>query len=559
MRLLPCIFILLLAGSVMADLTPSVRYFNFDYNGAVLVDSLDSIYAGRYEVLVADQGGTSWGTKYTAIYAYDNTFQFYQYLDLHNAWGESGNIGQINERMAGGLADSTSMYWHSLDSCEYDTSGSTSWMVPYSESEAGSRLIAYSGTRRLINLTAPNFATVFCDSYADSLKDVLIDAGWPVVTGIWGDNMTLPQTVGVSTCPSGRGRMWEDNLGDDEYFGCESWSDWHANYRDTQLVDALGVLGDSLWSRLSLQLCVNGNGWAGSDINPVQTNAYGFHKEFADTTKIGKVSREFEFGGRVYLAGEFFVPGPTNAASQIDSATVADPQCPPYFYKHQVEIALFGEEWWFNPRDLSASRHYGWNEAWIGALVQYYLVRSSATHLSFAVGPSYNELNWLTGAGDDACVAAGEDGDSCYWIDALGVRLGRDDDAAGWNTDTVRWYLGSVQCLQCMDTVGIGKDDVSQNFVIFLKRWVGDDGYSYVILHRTAGDNQATFTNSWSPTFDLPAGSWSKLTIVGAWGSAITQDSLRNGEGGIYRQETGGEDAGKANRERLLRMRRSVL
>jgi hypothetical protein len=64
-------------------------------------------------------------------------------------------------------------------------------------------------------------------------------------------------------------------------------------------------------------------------------------------------------------------------------------------------------------------------------------------------------INHLDGAGD--CGPAGYPGDSCYWIDALGVRLGRDGDAAAWDTDQVDWYAASVTCDICAITAGQGK------------------------------------------------------------------------------------------------------
>jgi len=537
---------------VGADLTPSVRYFNFDYNDDILVDSLDSIVAGRYEVLVADDSyGDGYRLKYDDMYAYDNTMRFYVYLDLHNPWASSGAIGQVNLIVGSHMADSGLLYWHSKDSAEADWG----WYEPYSKSVPNSILKTYNGTRALLNNTASDYATMFCDYYGDALAGLHPTANWSLY-GIWGDNMGIPQTLSIKTCPGGRGTMYEGGLGIDALYGCESQSDWHNDYRDTVLVKYLGMLGDSLVTRSSLDLCINGQGWGGYTLG---SSPYAYQPNYYDTTKIGDISREREFGGRSMNAGEFFYPGPTNAAAQIDSATVASQYGPFTMFAHNVQIAVFGTEQWFNPTRTSAQRVYGWTKAWYDDLCLYYIYRSQSTYLSFSEGPNAGVLNWITGATDNACVQAGEDDDSCYWIDALGVRLGRDDDASAWNIDTVRYYLGSVQCLQCMDTAGIGKDDVSQNFVVFLKRWAGDDSYDYMVLSRTAGNNQSTFTSSWSPTFDLPTGDWNKLTIAGNWGSVITQDSLRNGEGGIYRQASAEEAASKSNRSWLLRMRRSVF
>ena len=526
---------LLTGNAAAADLTPSVRYFSFDYNADTMSNTLDSIIAGRYDALVAGGGfdGSGYGNKYSDLAAHKADLWFFGYTDLHDAFYSNGGVNQVNQEIGPYMADSTTLYWHSMDSVEV----SWGWVEPFASGEANSRLKSYGGGRALVNLTASDFALNYADHYWDTLQNLTV--GW-TLRGPWGDNMSFAQGADVSTCPSGRGRLQEDNLGNDVLWGCiNSIYDWHENYLDTQLIDGIAAAGDSLESRLGLHLCVNAVSWGTYYQN---TSVYEFQDEYYDTSRVGHVWRTFEWGSRSVHAGEFFFHGPTNAASQIDSTTVCTWYSPMSMYAAQVGLAIHNVGWWFNPRTALSNRHYGFSKTWYDDLCLYYIHRSQTTFLNFANEPcdGANEHNWYNGATAESCVHAGLEGDSCYWIGALGVRLGRDDDVTGWNTDTVRWYLGSVQCLPCMDTVGIGKDDVNQNFVIFLRRWSGDDSYNYMVLQRTAGDDQTTFTNSWSSTFSLPTGNWNKLTVAGSWGSAITQDSLRNGEGGIYRQVSSG-------------------
>jgi hypothetical protein len=169
-------------------------------------------------------------------------------------------------------------------------------------------------------------------------------------------------------------------------------------------------------------------------------------------------------------------------------------------------------------------------------------VRARTTHISFANEPEtrLGVLNQIDGAySDGKCVAAGNPGDSCYWIGALGERVGRDGNSPAWDSDVVNYYAASVDCPDCIYTNGLGKDADNQNWVIFSRRWSGDDGYEYMVLLRPAGVDQDEWAGSHSPNFTLADGPWQKMSTDGSWSSNMATDHLENGRGGIYRRASG--------------------
>ncbi len=518
-----------LAGT---DLTPSVNYFNFDYGAVQTSDELDSIVAGRYEALVADLSyGGGYIDKYNDLIRYDPNLQIYVYLDFANSNASTAQLPHVNQ-VVGPLMeadghDSTHMYWHSRD---YTPTG-WGYLDAYATSEFGSRLRTYGGNRFLIRNTDESFRRHFIDAYADSIKNRYAATRNYTITGLWFDNMGIPQTCDVSSSAPGR-YMYENLLGVNSQFGGESWSDWHGYYRDTVLLKYMRLLAESLLTRTGLKININATGWGhglGTDYS------YGYRPQYFDPALSGPVSREHEYVGTPYRGNISFHPGPTNGATSIDSATVAAHYYPGTMYKGMVACSGADVEHWFNPSHSSSP--YGFRKWRYDALALYYLWRSRTTYLSFANDPANNgSLNWIDGATTDGrCDHAGTPGDSCYWLPALGERVGRNGMDYAWDQDTVRWYAASVTCNDCMITDGVGKDGVGQNWVVFMRRWNGDDGYRYMILRRPMTTNQGTFAGSNAPSFPLIDGPWQKMDLDGNWGSPISAESLRNGEGGIYR------------------------
>ncbi len=520
------------------DLTPSVNYFNFDYGAVPTSDEIDSILAGRYEALVTDKSyGWGYSDKYNDFIRYDPDLEIYVYVDFSNVHTSSADLPQINEvvgpLMQAAGVDPENMYWHARDYTP------TSWgaYTGYSTNVEGSRLRTYGDTRILINNTNDAFRRFFIEAYADSIKNKHAATRNFEITGLWFDNMGMPQTCGVSSTDPGR-YMYENTLGVNAQFGGESWSPWHAAYRDTVLLKYLGLLAESLLTRTGLRLNVNSIGW-GYGLGDAYS--YGYRPEYFDPSISGPVSREHEFSGTPYGSAIAFYPGPTNGATSIDSATAAAHYYPGTMYQGMVACSQADVEHWFNPSH--SPDPYGFNKWHYDGLALYYLWRSRTTYLSFSNDPGDNgSLNWLDGgASGGRCVHAGMPGDSCYWLDALGERVGRDGDDPAWDEDTVRWYAASVTCNECMITEGAGKDNVGQNWVVFMRRWNGDDGFKYMVLSRPMSSYQTVFDNSNAPAIPLLDGPWQKMDFDGNWGPPQSTDAFRNGEGAIYRKAmTGG-------------------
>lgn len=523
----------LVGEAVGQDLTPSVNYFNFDYGAIPTSDEVDSILAGRYEALVTDMSyGWGYVDKYNDFIQYDPDLEIYVYLDFSNVHTGSAGLGQINDvvgpLMQADGQDPESMYWHSRDYTPTDFGAYDG----HNSNVVGSRLRTYGGTRPLVNNTNPNFLLHFVDAYADSIRNKHAATRNFEITGLWFDNMGMPQTCGVSSNASGR-YAYENTLGVNAQFGGESWSDWHASYRDTVLLKYMSHLAESLLTRTGLRLNINSIGW-GYGLGDAYS--YGYRPEYFDPSISGPVSREHEYSGTPYGSSVAFYPGPNNGATSIDSATVAAHYYPGTMYKGMVACSQADVEQWFNPSHGGAP--YGFNKWHYDGLALYYLWRSGTTYLSFANDPGNNgSLNWLDGgASGGRCVHAGLPGDSCYWLDALGERVGRDGASKTWDQDTVRWYAASVTCDDCMIAEGAGKDNAGQNWVVFMRRWTGDDSYQYMVLSRPMTTWQSTFANSNAPAIDLVNGPWQKMDHDGNWGSAISTDAFRNGEGAIYRK-----------------------
>ncbi|MFH1688193.1 MAG: hypothetical protein ABIE70_11820 [bacterium] len=519
------------------DLTPSVNYFNFDYGSMAVNSTLDSIIAGRYEVLVADGSyGTAYVSKYNDLVAYDPNMEFYVYHNFNDPYYSSAGLPPVNEwvgaRMAADGQDSTQMYWHSEDY----TSTDFGHYEAYATSEFGSRLLTYNGTRALVNNTNLNFIHHFVD-YAAEISGRHSGRNYNIA-GLWFDNMSIPATVGVGTGTSGR-HIHEAKLGGPSVqYGAWTISDWQQAFRDTVLIKYMAVLGDSLQNRLGLKVCINALAWAYGDKD---SYAAGYQPEYFIGELVKPVHREFEFGLSPHDHNEqLLYPGPTNSATSIDPAVVAADYSPVTIYQGQVDCSQQGVENWFNPGH--GYLEYSFRDYYYDCLAMYYLFRAKSTFISLANVPEYRlgVLNWLDGgASGGLCVHAGQTGDSCYWIDALGVRVGRDGWDDGWDNDVVDWYAASVDCPSCVITDGQGKDNDNQNWVVFRRRWSGDDGHDYMVLLRTPGQWQEQFAGSHSPAFALQDGPWEKMSHDGSWGSPITTETLENGRGGIYRAASG--------------------
>ena len=517
------------------DLTPSVNYFNFDYAAVPTSDRIDSIVGCRYEALVADNSyGTGYVDKYNDYVRYTSNLEIYCYLDFSNANASSAGAGYVNE-VVGALmeaagSDSTNMYWHSADRTQADWG----YYDAYNTSEFGSRLRTYYGTRFLTNTTDPVFVQYFVDEYVRRIKDKHGTAKNFDLTGLWFDNMGLPQTMSVSSSNPDR-HMWEDDLGAGAQYGGESWSDWHAAYRDVVLLEGTKAVAERMESQLGMKLCINAIGW-GHGLGTAYS--YGYQPSYFDGSVAAPVSREHEFCGNAYHGDISFYPGPSNSVSTFDSATVAAHYYPGTMYKGMVSCSQADVEHWFNP--AQGETPYGWCKRYYDCLALYYLWRSRTTFLSFSNGPNSGVLNWIDGGSDGACVHAGETNDTCYWIGAVGERVGRDGYDWTWDSDTVQWYAASVACPSAL-IENVGKDNAGQNYVVFMRRWTGDDGYRYMTLVRPPSRNQNTFGGSEAPAFELLEGPWEKMDIDGYWDSPIWNDSLRNGEGAIYRASFEGD------------------
>ena len=519
------------------DLTPSVNYFNFDYGSMAMSPTVDSIIAGRYEVLVADGSyGSGYVSKYNELVAFDPTMEVYVYHNFNDPYFSSAGLPPVNEwvgaRMANDGEDSTEMYWHSQDFTNTDFGH----YQAYATSEFGSRLLTYNGTRALVNNTNLNFVHHFVD-YAIQIA-ARHDGRNYDVDGLWFDNMSIPMTVGVGTGTAGR-HIHEASLGGpDAQYGAWTISDWQQDFKDTVLIKYMAILGDSLLSRAGLKVCINALTWAYGDKD---SYAAGYQPEYFIGELVKPVHREYEFGLSPHDHNEqLLFPGPSNSASSIDPGVVAADYSPVSIYQGQVDCSIEGVENWFSPGH--GYLEYGFRDYWYDCLAMYYLIRAKTTFITFANIPEYRlgVLNWLDGgASNGHCVPAGEAGDSCYWIDALGVRVGRDDWNDGWDNDVVNWYAASVDCPTCVITNGQGKDSDNQNWVVFSRRWAGDDGYDYMVLLRTPGEAQEHFAGSHSPAFALQDGPWEKMDQDGSWGSPISTESLENGRGGIYRSAAG--------------------
>ncbi len=522
------------------DLTPSVNYFNFDYGTVPMSSQVDSIIAGRYEVLVADGSyGSGYVSKYNELYALDPQLRFYVYHNFNDPYYSCAGLPPVNEwvgpRMEADGEDSTSMYWHSHDY----TPTSFGAYSAYSTSEYDSRLLTYNGTRALINNTNLNFLHHFVD-YAEMIVNRHSGRMYSV-SGLWFDNMSIPQTVGVSTSTPGR-HIHEPALGGPTaQYGAWTISEWQQAFKDTVLIKYTSILADSLKNRLGIDVCINALAWAYGDKD---SYAAGYQPEYFDGSLVKPVHREFEFGLSPHDHNQqLLYPGPTNSVSSINTATVAADYSPVSIYQGLVDCSQEGVENWFNPGH--GYLEYPFRIYWYDCLALYYLTRARTTYISFANVPEnrLGVLNWLDGGGSDGmCVAAGTPGDSCYWIDALGVRVGRDGNDPAWDTDQVEWYVASVDCDDCVITEGQGKDSFGQNWVIFRRTWTGDDGYRYMVLLRPAGQQQNQWAGSHSPTFELLDGPWQKLSHNGAWGASQATESFENGRAGIYRSAADGND-----------------
>ncbi len=520
-----------------ADLTPSVNYFSFDYHGTAMSDQLDSIVAGRYEILVADGSyGSAYVNKYNDLHAWDPDMEYYVYHNFNNPQYGSASQGPLNDyagpRMEADGHDSTHMYWHSEDYT------STDWghYEAYATSEVGSRLRTYNGTRPLVNNTDMSFIHHYID-YAQGVRDHHSGRNYEIA-GVWFDNMAVPQPLGVGNSSTGR-HCHETSLGGPTaQYGNWTNSPWQTAYRDTVLLKYMSIIGDSLKNRLNLKVCINAMGWG---YGLYTRHASGYNPEYFNPTLAKPVNREYEFGLSPHDHNQALLwPGPTNSASSIVTSTVAAGYSPIVIYAGMVASSPHDMEHWFSPGQ--GYLEYGFRDYWYDCLAMYYLIRGRTTYISFANKPEarLEVLNQLDGAySDGRCVAAGNPGDSCYWIDALGERVGRDGNSSLWDTDVVNWYAASVDCPDCQITNGFGKDADSQNWVIFSRRWSGDDGYEYMTLLRPAGVDQESWAGSHSPIVTLTDGPWQKMDQSGSWSSNITTDRFENGRGGIYRRASG--------------------
>ena len=527
-----------LAAHAGPDLTPSVNYFNFDYGSVPMSAQVDSIVAGRYEALVADGSyGSGYVSKYNELRALDPILEFYVYHNFNDPYYSSAGLPPVNQvigpLMEADGHDSTAMYWHSLD----QTTTSFGSYSAYSVSEFNSRLLTYNGTRALVNNTDMSFIHHFVD-YASQIASRHSGRNYQIA-GLWFDNMSIPQELGVGTSTPGR-HIYEAKLGGPtNQYGAWTISAWQQAYKDTVLIKYMAILGDSLKNRLNLKVCINALAWGYGDD---ESYACGYQPDYFMPNLVKPVNREFEFGLSPHDHNQqLLYPGPTNSATSINTATVAADYSPATIYSGQRASSIEGVENWFNPGH--GYLEYPFRIYWYDCLAMYYLIRAKTTYISFANVPEtrLGVLNWLDGGGSDGkCVPAGQPGDSCYWIGALGARVGRNGMDNSWDNDVVDWYVASVDCPECIITAGKGKDTRSQNWVVFRRRWVGDDGNQYMVLLRPAGTQQTQWAGSNSPTFDLLDGPWQKLDPDGNWGSPISTESLENGRGGIYR--TAAED-----------------
>ena len=548
MRYLFVLLILLPVAVWGADLTPSVNYFAYDYDAIPTSDEIDSIIAWRYEVLIADISfGTGYGTKYSELYAHDPSTQFYTYVDGMDGWSSTGALGPIIEAITPYLpgTDSTLAFYHSADTADYDTCGGVATRVAYGTDEFHSRLLTYAGgcpePRSIPKWSAPGYPTAFANYYAAPLKAKHDTASW-TLTGIWFDNRGIPQTGELLDC-SELPLLYETNLGGDTvHWGCETQTDgnrtYHTNFLSVELVHYTKVMADTIAALTGLKTTVNAVGFS-DEYESVYF--HGRHAEYYVADSQG-VDRSQEWTGSTTRNG-VFSPGPTNAATSIDSATVCAVLSPIDIYTEVQVLDADGFGEWFNPNPLGYVYHYPFSDQHYYDLCLYYLWRGRYTHLSFQCDPSGTELNWISGgASGGRCVGVGETGDSCYWIDALGERVGRDGKDAGWSTDTVRFYAASVTCTDCINTTGLGVDDAAQNWVVFSRQWDGDDDRSYLVLCRPGAANQTTYgTGTYTPPIPLPVGNWEKLDNDGDWTGVVAKagvDSFFNGGGGIYREVT---------------------
>ncbi len=544
MRIVTCmVACVVLACSAWGDLTPSVNYFNYDYGAVPMSTTVDSIVAGRYEVLVADASfGSGYGTKYSELYAFDNSMSFYVYVDGINNWGSSGALGTIIQAITPYLpgTDSTLAFYHTADTANYDTCGGTADRVAFATDEFNSRLLSYTGScpdpRSIPKWSAPGYPTAFANYYAAPLKAKHDTASW-TLAGIWFDNRAIPQTGSINDLTE-YPLLYETNLGGDTVkWGGETQKDdnrtYHNNFLQVELIHYTKVLADTIAAITGMKVSVNAVGFGDS---PETSVFLARHHAYYVADSQG-VDRSQEWMGSTTEAG-MFSPGPTNAATSIDSATVCAVLSPIDMYTETKVLDADGYGEWFNPRPRSSYRGYNFTDHHYFSLCLYYLWRGRYTYLSIAIDPNIGTLNWLDGGGSGGrCVAAGNAGDTCYWIDALGVRVGRDGQAAGWSTDTVRFYRASVQCVDCIDTTGVGADSEGQNWVVFSRQWAGDDGYNYLTLLRPTAENQRVWgATTETGSIALPTGDWNKLDKDGAWSGAVTSDTYVNGEGGIYRQ-----------------------
>lgn len=527
-------------GQTYTDLTPSLNFYNYDYGSDATSATIDSICALRYDALIADASyGAAWATKYDDYFTYagDSLLLIFVYVDGCNIHGTTAGMTYLDE-MASILTDSTAAMWHTDDSVYINESV---WLVPYSESESGSRLLSYSGNRTLWNYMCDDMPEVFADVIADSLKGLHSGSSWSL-DGIFFDNWGLGTPITSCGVEDTTGELHETGLGGASlHWGASGWGTWNKNYKDSVRIKYGSEFVDSLWTRETLLALVNASGW-GCYSDP-DVSCWSYHTKYYDTSlQSGRINRAQEWGGDPYRA-RHLCPGPTNGTGSIDSATVAECYDPPTLYADEKTYSAKNNGGqWYNPADTS--KHYGFKQNAYDAMTCHYLTKADNTYFMWSCDPDnlddwHDEMNWIAGDSPDTdCPHAGNSGDSCYWIDAFGVRLGREDDA-GWESDTVAYYCSSVSCSICEITGAHGVDPSTQNWIVFRRSWNGDDGYRYMVLHRPCSDHQDDFSNVWSHDFALPTGTWAKLAIDGTWSGTITADSLQNGQGFVYRMETG--------------------
>lgn len=538
-------------SQIRIDSTPSVNAFNLAYNNNGVLDSADGVLLGmRFDAIVFEIKWTAYASGAMVGYKVQNPDNIMLEYNSFQDNFVSGPVIEDRFQHAALLAflgaDSNLAYYMFEDSTivnrgSFASPNDTFPGVSNNTSDSSLSRIPFGSTsnnnNRRLAWYEPGIVTdAYIDYYLNLLdnpvESVAYDANGDATvddsifwSGIWHDNVGVGGQSGARTDtsigidPNG-GKVAALNS---FKFGGDMGADLYPYYFDSIQLPFLTEFMDSLkifsFADGNIRYLANNFAEVRADITLNSGGAFQFH----DSMTVGSIG-DFAFWE---LDFKLTKNGPPNLLSDglASSGTQwtsgeGDTHSPIFYWERDSMVyANGGASWWW-PR-FTDPRPYGVQNWHYSNLAVYYMLRSP--------------VDWIAPNQNTTISAAllGTVNDTLDWCPAYTFNFG--DTAEFTTVGSARRpfkMVGSVQCLDCIDTVGLGKDELGENWLLFAKDF--PNGNKVIIRPSHSGTSGfGTDSTNYTAVFQL-GGTFTKLLPNGTQTGNITEDSLRSGEGGIY-------------------------